>query len=34
MMQGAATASVLVDLVLGRKPRIPLDGVRPARFVR
>ena len=34
MMQGPATASVLVDLVLGRKPRIPIDGVRPARFVR
>jgi glycine oxidase len=34
MMQGAATAAVLADLALQKAPRIPIDGVAPARFVR
>lgn len=34
MMQGAATAAVLADLVLGRKPRIPIGAVAPSRWIR
>ena len=33
IMQAPATAKVLVDLVLGRKPRIPLDKVGIERFL-
>ena len=33
IMQAPATAQVLVDLVLGQKPRIPLDKVGIERFV-
>ncbi len=31
MMQAPATAKVLTDLVLGRKPRIPIDQLRSER---
>jgi len=34
MMQCPATAAVVTDLVLMRKPRIPVASVDPARFVR
>ncbi len=34
MMQGPATAAAVTDLVMKRKPRIPLEAVDPARLVR
>jgi glycine oxidase len=34
MMQGPATAQAVADLVLKRKPRLALESVDPARFVR
>jgi glycine oxidase len=34
MMQGPATAQAVADLVLKRKPRLAVESVDPARFVR